>query len=476
MEPSPIEIARERPKKAIKVLAFWVYTGFIPFLGAYFLVPRDTWLVGILVGLTGGIAGGFAHAVYLLIRELQALKEASGPAAPVDRELASTAGASDKSNEPWTLYLLGLTPALGAVFGMTLGLALMTGAGIEIARGGPATLGLFTCSALAGFVALPALHAVQAAFERPSKNRSPYEWSMSLLPLTLVIGLLCLLALPFIPVGEIGSRSAQMSSAEVIRIVHKTLDEREAKKAIPGKIENVAAGNEQPAIGAHAGFTSNWLSSILWLVAGAAFVAALFCLFYMESATAAWGLITIGGLLSGAALIKEFKMESAIKVEELTLFKFARGQDEAATSPGEFSRLERVIDVGAFKLGSRDKFEDEAQAQKIFDELVQAWSAKKNAKKDGVLLFIGSTDEVPLSKSGQTRFEGNVGLARARAETVKSRFLQLVDPKLAPSAEQMLVLVSGPAGLEKGRGATGSPGERRVSVWASWKSPQREAK
>jgi hypothetical protein len=111
---------------------------------------------------------------------------------------------------------------------------------------------------------------------------------------------------------------------------------------------------------------------------------------------------------------------------------------------------------------------------------VERWTSGRGAGKDALLLLVASTDRIPLSESLRRRFEANVGLARARGETIRALLLQTgsgLKPELRLTEEQMLVVVSGPRqtpqpdrnSVLKGDGV-GFPEDRRVDVWAIWGS------
>jgi hypothetical protein len=184
----------------------------------------------------------------------------------------------------------------------------------------------------------------------------------------------------------------------------------------------------------------------------------------MSAVVSGLSLVTLGSVFSGAAIFKEIKLDSLVTVE------VAVPKPEPASA-----NVESIGSVEKFRLGSSDSLEGEMDDH-VYRSLAQRWIANRVKGRDGTLMFVGSTDEVPLSKAGQTRYEGNVGLARARAETVKYRFVKAVEhlaPKDVPHPGKMLVLVSGPQQLKdpgKDVRRDGTAEYRRVDIWAFWEA------
>lgn len=98
------------------------------------------------------------------------------------------------------------------------------------------------------------------------------------------------------------------------------------------------------------------------------------------------------------------------------------------------------------------------------------WSAYVGSSNKGILLIIGSTDRNPLSVQIKKIYESNSGLARARAEEVKSMLKNCNIP-----AEQMITLDSGPTRTPSTKNFLNQndfPEDRSVSVWAFWNIPK----
>jgi hypothetical protein len=109
--------------------------------------------------------------------------------------------------------------------------------------------------------------------------------------------------------------------------------------------------------------------------------------------------------------------------------------------------------------------------------VLERWTAARKAGRSGVLLIIGSTDRVPLSPDSRRRFDANIGLAVARAETVKSHLLDRTKDlkEIRIRDEQVLTLVSGPRQTPESHATAardhGFAQDRRVDVWAFWSWP-----
>lgn len=197
---------------------------------------------------------------------------------------------------------------------------------------------------------------------------------------------------------------------------------------------------------------------------GIAAVGALAALGYTRSTGAV--LVTVGASISlSGALIKEVKIDSVFKIDKATLLEVAL-QNAGSASPQQLGTIK------AFKSGSAQEIEG-AKGEAVYEHIAGHWVKNRRAGRDGMLLVIGSTDRVPLNESGRSRYETNVGLARARAETVKKRLVQTVmrhAPELPLLPEQVIALVTGPqtTGEEESTPLSGFPSDRRVDVWAFW--------
>jgi hypothetical protein len=187
-------------------------------------------------------------------------------------------------------------------------------------------------------------------------------------------------------------------------------------------------------------------------------------------------LMTVGTLsLGGAALVKELKIDSVFRLSDVTLLKVVRQQLESLGPVGP----ERLGEIRGFKLGSPSEVDERyaAAVAPMINGIAEKWVQQRRAGKNGVLLIVGATDRVRLNTSNQGRFETNVGLARARAEYVRSRVVEAAKALSAPHVpeeSQILVLVSGPRQTpERARPVSseaddGFADDRRVDVWALW--------
>jgi outer membrane protein OmpA-like peptidoglycan-associated protein len=126
---------------------------------------------------------------------------------------------------------------------------------------------------------------------------------------------------------------------------------------------------------------------------------------------------------------------------------------------------ERLGDFAEFDPGKSD-FKMEMKA--TVDDICKKWQ-KRTERQEGLLIVVGATDRTPLGPSARVRYESNFGLARARAEEIKS--------KLTPCGSgiddsRILAIVTGPRSTpeKKDQDETklGYPKDRMVDVWAIW--------
>ena len=116
---------------------------------------------------------------------------------------------------------------------------------------------------------------------------------------------------------------------------------------------------------------------------------------------------------------------------------------------------------------------EDFSAQAEVDKIAAAWKKHRELKLEGVVFVIGSTDRLPLHEKSRFRFDSNVGLAGARAESV-ARAISDTAKKLTPQTplpdDRLVKLVSGPLNTPRtNEGAeTGFPEDRRVDVWILW--------
>jgi hypothetical protein len=110
------------------------------------------------------------------------------------------------------------------------------------------------------------------------------------------------------------------------------------------------------------------------------------------------------------------------------------------------------------------------------EDICKNWHLRMDSTSitKGLVLAVGAADRVRLSAAAKVRYESNAGLARARAEAIKKKFVECGIP-----ADQILAIVSGPrntpALTKNSAWDTGYPEDRMVDVWViwSWKTPRR---
>lgn len=95
------------------------------------------------------------------------------------------------------------------------------------------------------------------------------------------------------------------------------------------------------------------------------------------------------------------------------------------------------------------------------------WKERQEKNQEGLLLVIGATDRVRLSATAKLRYDSNFGLARARAEAVKSTLVEC-----GVESERTITLVSGPRNTPtvSAHPITNEdfPEDRAVDIWAIW--------
>ena len=172
------------------------------------------------------------------------------------------------------------------------------------------------------------------------------------------------------------------------------------------------------------------------------------------------------GLTSNGYLIKEVKFGD--------LFKLDTHIDKVALELEFEAKLKQLSEFGPERLVAVENFESgRAEIRPEMDEPIaqvcQRWKDHGGESQHGMLLITGSADRVPLAASIRSQYESNVGLARARAEQVRSRVLKCGVP-----AAQIITLVSGPRNtpaVERNRQPAGFAEDRSVVVWALWSIP-----
>jgi hypothetical protein len=112
---------------------------------------------------------------------------------------------------------------------------------------------------------------------------------------------------------------------------------------------------------------------------------------------------------------------------------------------------------------------------KELNEIAVIFSKLEKASADGshaTLLLVGSTDRRPLGGLKRAKFEGNLGLARARAETIKNALLSRCKSKIAACVidqDRIISLISGPLHTaEVTQPQSGYGEDRRVDIWVLW--------
>lgn len=176
------------------------------------------------------------------------------------------------------------------------------------------------------------------------------------------------------------------------------------------------------------------------------------------------------GLAANGYLVKEVKFGD--------IFKFNTRIDKVGIELDFRNKLAELAQFGPEQLPSFDDF-DSGRAEirphmkDALDAVCARWRDHGGRDQRGVLLVIGSTDRMRLVAATLRQYESNVGLARARAESVRT---SLVEQCGVPPS-QLVTLVSGPRHtptdatiLPAGEAAK----DRSVAVWALWSVPNKK--
>jgi hypothetical protein len=189
--------------------------------------------------------------------------------------------------------------------------------------------------------------------------------------------------------------------------------------------------------------------------------------------TAGAVLAITGSVMGSGAIFKDTKIES--------IFRLDKGAFE-----GLFKTLinvngtlgpELIGSFPNFPLGATALDVESQDVHKEMRRVIDQWIAARKSGRNGVLMFVGSADRVPLAPQSRRQYEANAGIARARAESVRSQILE--QTKELPETQRVkeeaaLVLVSGPrrtpvvSSKDNQRAQAGFPEDRRVDVWAFW--------
>lgn len=226
-----------------------------------------------------------------------------------------------------------------------------------------------------------------------------------------------------------------------------------------------------------------WGSYLLW---GAVFIVGMLLLGLGTRlgngkgvATAALGVLTMGASVAGGthALVsfKVDKIESLFRVEGTINPKLDHLFDLKLSQTGGFSPG-HLIHLEGFCSG-------EAEVLRATGSKITNFCTNPKIKNQkAYLIVVGATDRKPLRGKLQVQYESNLGLARARAESVRN---WLLAPECGLKEDDVVALISGPkhtspvsgapsGSQQKKTKASTEPKEnpdRSVDVWAFWDQP-----
>lgn len=116
------------------------------------------------------------------------------------------------------------------------------------------------------------------------------------------------------------------------------------------------------------------------------------------------------------------------------------------------------------------------KAQEWLNDIVSAWQNRESVSTADVLILVGGADRIRLGDALKHQYDTNMGLARSRAETIKTMLIRETGNKSQEhklTAKRILVLVTGPQYSPKAGKLTTAQREtcqefsddRRVQVW-----------
>ena len=165
-------------------------------------------------------------------------------------------------------------------------------------------------------------------------------------------------------------------------------------------------------------------------------------------------------------LLKELKVELKSLVDKIEI-----NFDKIGLEARFDTYLRKIGALGPEHLGNFVGFESgksafAANVKGSIEDVCIRWRQRTDYQ-DGFLLVVGATDRIPLGPAARLRYESNFGLARARAEEIKSRIVECGVP-----APRILSMVSGPRTTPERENQSipdsGYPEDRMVDVWAIW--------
>jgi hypothetical protein len=184
------------------------------------------------------------------------------------------------------------------------------------------------------------------------------------------------------------------------------------------------------------------------------------------------GKIDIKGVVDSRIAVLKVDLLKDLKAELKSLVdKIEINFDKIGLEARFDTYLRQIGALGPEHLGSFVGFESGKSAfatnvKGSIEDVCNRWRQRTDYQ-DGFLLVVGATDRIPLGPAAKLRYESNFGLARARAEEIKSRIVECGVP-----ARRILAMVSGPRTTPERESQSipdsGYPQDRMVDVWAIW--------
>jgi outer membrane protein OmpA-like peptidoglycan-associated protein len=182
--------------------------------------------------------------------------------------------------------------------------------------------------------------------------------------------------------------------------------------------------------------------------------------------------IDINGIVDSRIAVMKVGLFNELKAELKSLVdKIEVNIDKVALEAKFNTYLRQIGALGPEHLGDFVGFEPgrsefTANMKTSVADVCNRW-LQRTDYQEGLLLVVGATDRIPLGPTARLRYESNFGLARARAEEIKSKIVECGVPAL-----QILAIVSGPRTTPERKNPSiadaGYPQDRMVDVWAIW--------
>ena len=170
------------------------------------------------------------------------------------------------------------------------------------------------------------------------------------------------------------------------------------------------------------------------------------------------------GLLTNGHLVNKIELRELLKIEKPDIV-FEIGRYVKSLGGIGPEHLLQLVDFDSGRANVKETM------RSGISDVCARWQEHTGKGQQGLLLVVGATDRVPLSSEIRLQYESNFGLARARAERVKSKIVEC-----GVQSPRVLTLVAGPRNtpevLIRSQTSSGFAEDRSVDVWALWSWPE----